>query len=154
MRWWVRWPERMFISSSKLHITETLPACGRCVKLEIGCIFSHTATPPRASSTCPGTPINGAEPHLGSEMHSMAVQLAQTDLQSLLYPSAEYAPIRTAYLSDIRILQHFQSYVSTTLGCPRTSNVMQSCVASSGWDHPYLMHMVLAVSPSTLHVGF
>ncbi|CAK1364857.1 unnamed protein product [Cercospora beticola] len=31
---------------------------------------------------------------------------------------------------------------------------MQSCVASSGWDHPYLMHMVLAISCAhQRHVG-
>lgn len=77
-------------------------------------------------------------------MYSMAMDLVDTDLNSLLWP-ADTTP---SALSNARMLQHFQSAASLTLGCSMVRGVMQSFVTSDAWEHPYLMHMVLAVSVS------
>lgn len=76
----------------------------------------------------------------------MAVQSAQTDLQSLLLTGTDPLNAVEPGINTIRMLQHFQSVVSCSLGCSRTNHAMQSFVGSTAWDHPYLMHMVLAVS--------
>ncbi|KAM3416398.1 hypothetical protein BST61_g7995 [Cercospora zeina] len=91
----------------KIKCDETLPSCSRCSTLECRCIYP-SSTSSRADSATYDTPPEGNTPQLSSEMHSMAVALAQTDLQSLLCPTLGSRP-PTAYRGDFRTLQHFQS---------------------------------------------
>ena len=50
----------------------------------------------------------------------------------------------------MRLLQHFQSVASVTLGDSTVQQVMNTYVARSAWDEPYVMHMLLAVSSAHL----
>lgn len=81
----------------------------------------------------------------------MAMDLVETDLNSLLFEESSFLPGTMRNQSgNARMLQHFQSVASVTLGCSTVQDVMQSFVGSSAWDNPFLMHMVLAVSSGRL----
>jgi hypothetical protein len=72
-------------------------------------------------------------------MHSMAVDLAETDLTSLLGQEAH------SQTGRVRLLQHFQSVSSLEIGSHRMKYVMHNEVGKVAWGNPALMHMVLAV---------
>lgn len=87
---------------------------------------------------------------ISSAAYSMSVDLVETDLAALLsMPSTQsfkLSPFESAERGNVRMLQHFQSVASLTLGSWRIKEVMHSFVAVSAWYYPYLMHMALAVS--------
>ncbi|KAJ9618097.1 hypothetical protein H2203_009278 [Taxawa tesnikishii (nom. ined.)] len=78
-------------------------------------------------------------------MYSMSVDLLASDLTTLCGASVLTSGLN-ATAGDVRILQHFQTVTSLTMGGSLLRNVMHSAVAKTAWDRPYLMHMVLAVS--------
>lgn len=51
---------------------------------------------------------------------------------------------------NVRMLQHFSSFTSLTLGGAKCRAVMHSFVSQKAWDHSFLMHLVLAVSSAHL----
>ena len=75
----------------------------------------------------------------------MSVDLVETDLDCLLDITSNLH-ISDDPTCNVRILQHFSSFTSLTLGGSKTQTVMQSSVSHKAWEHAYLMHMVLAVS--------
>lgn len=81
-------------------------------------------------------------------MYSMAMDLVDTDLGSLFADSSLSHEGSLSHFSNARMLQHFQSVTSLTLGCSSMQGIMQSFVGSNSWDHPSLMHLVLAVGLS------
>lgn len=84
-------------------------------------------------------------------MYSMAMDLVDTDLGSLLFAEPSVGDKNSlSELSNARMLQHFQSVTSLTLGCSLMQGIMQSFVGSNAWSDPSLMHLVLAVSLSIL----
>ncbi len=52
--------------------------------------------------------------------------------------------------STFRMLQHFQTCTSFTIGSTKCKRVMGTYCARESWEHPYLMHMVLAVAAAHL----
>jgi hypothetical protein len=82
-------------------------------------------------------------------MYSMSVDLVETDLDSLLDMSASLK-ISDDPTSNVRILQHFSSFTSLTLGGTKCRSVMHSFVSQKAWEHAFLMHIVLAVSSAHL----
>ena len=79
----------------------------------------------------------------------MSVDLVETDMDGLLSLTSGL-DISSEPTGSVRILQHFQSYTSLTLGGSRCRAVMHSFVGQKAWEHPFLMHMVLAVSAAHL----
>ena len=81
----------------------------------------------------------------------MAVDSVRSDLDDLLRIDNLVAlSSPSASISAVRLLQHFQSVASTTLGDSTVQQVMHSHVAHSAWNQPYVMHMMLAVSSAHL----
>lgn len=79
----------------------------------------------------------------------MSVDLADTDLHSLLFgesTSTALSDLESSAMSNVHRLMHFQNIAASTLGCSTTTTVMKTYVGSQAWSHPYLMHMVLAIS--------
>lgn len=115
--------------------------CSECAKQDIDCVYWE---PP--NQTVAHSPMDPALLTPNSNMYSMAVDLVETDLISLLSCGAACSDAANVELGSVRILQHFQSVVSFTLGSQQVQDVMHNFVAKKAWSHPYLMHMVLAVS--------
>lgn len=127
--------------------TEAEPVCSRCSKTGVQCQYRDDIAltlPPVLSASQKGSPEQPL--CITSQMHSMAVTSAQTDLESLLSTRRAAIDEPVSNLNTFRMLQHFQSVVSSALGCARTNHAMKTFVGSTAWDFPYLMHMVLAVS--------
>lgn len=125
--------------------TEAVPTCGRCAKAGVQCLYQDTLTPGQASLASSQSNRHTSL-QLTPQLHCMAVVSAQADLQSMLSLKDASSDGSRHNPSTIGMLHHFQSVVSSALGCTRTNNAMQSFVTSTAWYHPYLMHMVLAVS--------
>lgn len=87
-----------------------------------------------------------------SLMYSMSLDLASASLQTLLYQHSDETVLTfdTGMADYLRSLQHFETATYATLGGAKVQNVMGSAVAQIAWQHPYLMHMVLAVSAAHL----
>lgn len=135
------------------RVVESKPRCGRCGKIGLECVYAAVRGVSKFPVPAKGTRISCAE-------YSMSVDLVETDLADLLSMSSRQSPGLSPFVSaergNIRILQHFQSVASLTLGSWRIKEVMHSFVAKSAWYYHYLMHMVLAVSftPSWIYVKF
>ncbi|TKA55283.1 hypothetical protein B0A49_12685, partial [Cryomyces minteri] len=84
-------------------------------------------------------------------MHTIAVDTVKHRLNDLFQPDHKLELASpTAFIRNVRILQHFQSVTSVTLGGSAVQRVMHSSVPQSAWQQPYLMHMLLAVSSAHL----
>ena len=79
----------------------------------------------------------------------MSVDLLDTELGDLLAPPARSSPQPTA-VHPVRMLQHFQAVTSLTLGSTKCKRVVHDFVTRESWQHPHLMHMVLAISAAHL----
>ena len=79
----------------------------------------------------------------------MSVDLVETDLDDLLDVTSSLS-ISDSPTSNMRILQHFSSFTSLTLGGTKCRSVMHSFVSQKAWEYSYLMHIVLAVSSAHL----
>lgn len=78
----------------------------------------------------------------------MAVDTAVGDLGEIFGLSLSSG--KSTSIGTLRILQHFQNHTAATLGQVQSSAVFHSIVARKAWEHPYLMHMCLAVSAAHL----
>ena len=78
-------------------------------------------------------------------MYSMSVAVLGTQLRSLLQISS-----LSSRSNEVRMLQHFQSVTSRSIGSPTLKRLLYGNVSKRAWDHPYLMHMTLAVSAAHL----
>ena len=79
----------------------------------------------------------------------MSIDLLGTDLDDFLSLASDFdVPVDPT--SNVRILQHFQTITSLTLGSTKCRDVMHSFVAQKARQYPYLMHIVLAVSAAHL----
>jgi hypothetical protein len=79
----------------------------------------------------------------------MSVDVLEADLHLVLglMPGNEHG---SKPICSVRMLQHFQASTSLTIGSTMCKSVMHSFVARESWQHPHLMHMVLAVSAAHL----
>lgn len=77
----------------------------------------------------------------------MSLALLDTQLGALLLncrrPSSAKSPTNNL---NLRILQHFQAVTSRSIGSPTFQRLLHDNVSKRVWDHPYLMHITLAVS--------
>ncbi|KAK5105658.1 hypothetical protein LTR62_002508 [Meristemomyces frigidus] len=88
---------------------------------------------------------------LSTAPYTLAVNCAVSDLNDPVQPDKPTgAGALTASRNTIGLLQHFQSVTSVTLGDSPVQQVMNTHVAQSAWENPYLMHMLLAVSSAHL----
>ncbi|KAF4556165.1 Hypothetical protein D9617_1g080400 [Elsinoe fawcettii] len=51
---------------------------------------------------------------------------------------------------QLRLLQHFHAYTTTTIGGPKVHQVMQYTVSQRAWNRPHLMHLALSVAAAHL----
>ena len=79
----------------------------------------------------------------------MTVDIVNGDLCNLLDSTTILNTHNTSTV-EIRLLQHFQAYTALTLGSTSCKNVMQQFTAMKAWQHPYLMHIVMAISSAHL----
>lgn len=81
----------------------------------------------------------------------MSIVSAETSLRDLLGMRTGVSLQSTRFFTEnIRILHHFQTVTSLTLGSCFLQEVMHSYVAQTAWQQPHLMSMVLAVGSSDL----
>lgn len=130
-----------YIESSQCD--EGRPRCSKCVKTNTECVY--TPSPQRSPKTL--FVDERASVPLTSNMHTMCVDAAETELGDLLSLTSGLK-ISSVPSGSVRILQHFQNFTSLTLGGNACRTVFHGVVAKKAWDvsNPYLMHMVLAVS--------
>ncbi|KAM0712318.1 hypothetical protein Q7P37_011413 [Cladosporium fusiforme] len=100
--------------------------------MEVACEY-----PPPVSS--PGTQIM---PVPTSTSHNLAVASAQTQLVD--YLGASINGRRSQGVENLQALHHFQEVTCHTFGA--AFHVMRTVVGNNIWQHPYLMHMAIAVS--------
>lgn len=77
----------------------------------------------------------------------MCVDASETELGGLLSLTSGLH-VSNVPTGSVRILHHFQTFTSLTLGGAACRAIFHSVIAKKAWDvtNPYLMHMVLAVS--------
>lgn len=128
-----------------MQCDEAKPRCGKCIKTNSACVYSA------AANNSPKTLFVDERTYdsPSMDMYSMSVDLVETDLDSLLNitSSLDFSDGPT---SSVRILQHFSSVTSLTLGGTMCRAVMHSFVSQKAWDSAHLMHMVLTVSSAHL----
>ncbi|KXT15969.1 hypothetical protein AC579_1448 [Pseudocercospora musae] len=129
----------------RVKCDEVAPTCSRCARLSEECVYGERSSVTSKSSSLVNTP-QSTTPPLCPSTHGMAVAMLQKDLGHVLRDQASSLFQREPEPICVRALQHFQAITSCTLGCATTSKVMQFHVMREAWDHPYLMHMILAIS--------
>ena len=138
----IQWSERTRLIASQCD--ETRPRCGKCSKSGADCLYK----------SCGGgflVPLSTEQSYSeklvqpSSHMYSMSVDLVGADLNDLFGKTADCSLPQVA-ASNIRALQHFQSVTCHTMGHTPLAEVMETHVGKTAWQHPYLMHMVLAIS--------
>ncbi|KAK0353874.1 hypothetical protein LTR91_014168 [Friedmanniomyces endolithicus] len=128
---------------------EERPGCVKCSNTKTACIYdTESSVQLRSSKTRLRDGPSLIPPgSLNTAAQTMAVDGVRIRLSDL-FALDQHAP--PASLSTVRLLQHFQSIASATLGDSTVQHVMSSHVAHNSWSQPYTMHMLLAVSSAHL----
>ncbi|KAK1058953.1 hypothetical protein LTR74_013010 [Friedmanniomyces endolithicus] len=128
---------------------EERPRCVKCSNSKTACIYdTESSVQLRSSKTRPRDgPLQIPLGSLNTAAQTMAVDGVRIRLSDL-FALDQHAP--PASISTVRLLQHFQSIASATLGDSTVQHVMSSHVAHNSWSQPYTMHMLLAVSSAHL----
>ncbi|KAF7189362.1 Sterol regulatory element-binding protein ECM22 [Pseudocercospora fuligena] len=129
----------------RVKCDELTPTCSRCAGLNQECVYGGLPSLTSKTSSLANSP-QSTTPPLCPSTHGMTVKMLQTDLDHVLRAEAFSPSQNELEPVCVRVLQHFQAATSYTLGCATSSEVMQSHVAREAWNHPYLMHMILAIS--------
>jgi hypothetical protein len=74
----------------------------------------------------------------------MSQTLLASDLDALLHVPSRYQWPTIA--STFQLLQHFHDHTIYSIGPQHLQDALQVNLADKVWDHPYLMHMALALS--------
>ncbi|KAK3113974.1 hypothetical protein LTR53_008181 [Teratosphaeriaceae sp. CCFEE 6253] len=121
----------------RVKCDEAKASCARCVRGNLTCNYPSASVPPRSTASSPDGTV-----------YTMSVALLTTQLSTLLDyhpPSPGASPT-----NELRMLQHFQAATSRSIGSPVLKQLLHDNVWRRAWDHPYLMHMALAVSAAHL----
>ena len=117
---------------------ELKPICGKCVKSDTQCIYNEEASPESMQSESAVVPLDKSAQSMGMD----SIEAGLNDL----FSEQSRTGLPFGFTGNARMLHHFHSVVSLTMGSSVVKDVMHSFVPRIAWSQPYLMHMVLAVS--------